>query len=212
MCSVGPAPYPHAFEEIEEALRHSVAVTVAATAHWSLKVVLLQEGCPVHAGELGALDALLRDKRRFGLVDLFVSAHDGVKDFAGDIAVEVANGLQLGMIGRDALGDIVLRTWIQPQAPDGDDVDHAVGRAITAPLFNLCRTVFPDEAGTELTPHTAGKLASDLSRSGLCSAVSNNCAALFRPMALRASSFGARSLMMASIMSSRLATSSYSSR
>jgi hypothetical protein len=54
-CSVGPSPDSLALEEIEEALCHSVVVAVAATAHRVLKIVVLQERRPFHAGELRAL-------------------------------------------------------------------------------------------------------------------------------------------------------------
>tara|TARA_B110000971_G_C19751297_1_gene382099 strand:- start:236 stop:412 length:177 start_codon:yes stop_codon:yes gene_type:complete len=57
--------------------------------------------------------------------------------------------------------------------------------------------VLPDEAGTGLTPHKAAKLASDLRRSGLSPAVSNNWAALFTPIELRAINSGAKSATIA---------------
>jgi hypothetical protein len=52
---IGPAPYPFALEQVEEALRDRVVVTVAAPAHGMFKVVMLQEWRPVSDGELGTL-------------------------------------------------------------------------------------------------------------------------------------------------------------
>ena len=40
---VGPAPYPFAFEQVEEAFCHGIVVTVPAPAHGMLQVVMLQE-------------------------------------------------------------------------------------------------------------------------------------------------------------------------
>ncbi|MGK0257312.1 MAG: hypothetical protein ACI96M_000740 [Candidatus Azotimanducaceae bacterium] len=42
--------------------------------------------------------------------------------------------------------------------------------ARSPPLFNRCRVVLPDEAGTGLTPHRAAKLAPDQRRSSDLSA------------------------------------------
>ncbi len=51
-----------ALEQIEEALCHGVVVAVPAPAHRMLKIVVLQEGCPIHAGELGALIRVDQDR------------------------------------------------------------------------------------------------------------------------------------------------------
>lgn len=53
---VGPPPDPLALEQVEEALRNGIVMAVAAAAHRMLKIVCAQERCPVHAGELTALD------------------------------------------------------------------------------------------------------------------------------------------------------------
>jgi hypothetical protein len=52
---VGSAPYPFPLEQVEEALRHGVVVTIPATAHRVFQIVVLKESGPVYAGELGAL-------------------------------------------------------------------------------------------------------------------------------------------------------------
>lgn len=52
---VGPTPDPLALQQLEEALRNSVVVTVAPSAHAGFQVVLAKERLPFPAGELGAL-------------------------------------------------------------------------------------------------------------------------------------------------------------
>ena len=42
-CLVGPTPYPLPLEQIEEALRDGVVVTIPASAHRVLQIVMLQE-------------------------------------------------------------------------------------------------------------------------------------------------------------------------
>ena len=52
---ISPAPYPFALEQIEKALDHRVVMTVPASAHRVFQIVMLQERCPVHTGELRTL-------------------------------------------------------------------------------------------------------------------------------------------------------------
>ena len=40
---VSPAPYPFALEQVEEALRDSIVMTVSASAHRVLQIVMLEE-------------------------------------------------------------------------------------------------------------------------------------------------------------------------
>jgi len=42
-CFIGPAPYPFALEQVEEALRDRVVMTVPAPAHGMFQIVMLQE-------------------------------------------------------------------------------------------------------------------------------------------------------------------------
>ena len=63
--SIGPPSDPFTLEQVEEALGDGIVVTVPSAAHGMLKIVGPQEGGPVDAGELTALDALLRVKPRF---------------------------------------------------------------------------------------------------------------------------------------------------
>ena len=58
--------------------------------------------------------------------------------------------------------------------------------ARSPPRLSRCRTVFPDDAGTGLTPHSDAKPASDLNLSGLSPAVRRSCAAPMWPIELRA--------------------------
>ena len=50
--------------------------------------------------------------------------------------------------------------------------------------------LFPDEAGTGLTPHNDAKLASDRNLSGLSPAVRRSWVTLMRPIELLATRFG----------------------
>lgn len=84
--------------------------------------------------------------------------------------------------------------------------------ARSSPRLRRWRTVFPDDAGTGLTPQSAAKLAPDPSRSGLSPAVRSNWAAPLWPIEFRAISSGARSWTMDPIMTSRSAISSCNSR
>src|SRR5271166_6220911 len=74
---------------------------------------------------------------------------------------------------------------------------NALLAARSAPRLSRCLTVFPDDAGTGLTPHSDAKLASDRSLSGLSPAVRRSCAAPVWPIELRATRFGANSSTMA---------------
>ncbi len=49
------------------------------------------------------------------------------------------------------------------------------------PLFSLCRTTFPDEAGSGFTPQSAANADSLRKRSGLSPATDNNVAAVCGP-------------------------------
>lgn len=60
---VGSAPDPLAFEQVEKALGDCVIMAIATTAYGVFKVVGAQERSLIHAGELAALDTLLRVKR-----------------------------------------------------------------------------------------------------------------------------------------------------
>ena len=61
--------------------------------------------------------------------------------------------------------------------------------ARSPPRLRRCRTVFPEDAGTGLTPHSDAKLASDRNLSGLSPAVRRSCAAPIWPIELRATRF-----------------------
>jgi hypothetical protein len=59
---------------------------------------------------------------------------------------------------------------------------NALLAARSPPRLSLCPTVFPDDAGTGLTPHRDAKLASDRNLSGLSPAVRRSCAAPVWPI------------------------------
>ena len=60
--------------------------------------------------------------------------------------------------------------------------------ARSPPRLRRCRTVFPEDAGTGLTPHNDAKLASDRNLSGLSPAVRRSWAAPMWPIELRVTS------------------------
>jgi hypothetical protein len=74
-----------------------------------------------------------------GLIDLLLTPHDDAEDFSGDIALQTANGFQLRVPGSDAFGNVGLGARVQSQPPDRDNVDGAVGRAITASVQSVPR-------------------------------------------------------------------------
>ena len=51
-CLVGSASYPLSLEQVEEALGNGIVVTVPVPAYRVFQIVMLQERCPVHTGEL----------------------------------------------------------------------------------------------------------------------------------------------------------------
>ena len=50
-CLVGSASYPLLLEQVEEVLGNGIVVTVPTSAHRVFQIVMLQERCPVNAGE-----------------------------------------------------------------------------------------------------------------------------------------------------------------
>ena len=71
------------------------------------------------------------------LVDLASTLSDEREDFAGDVALQAANGLELGVALGDALCDIGLGFGVGPKPADGDDVQRAVGGPVAASVKNL---------------------------------------------------------------------------
>lgn len=68
------------------------------------------------------------------LIDLLVPTHEDAEDFPRNVALEAADGLELRGARGDAAGDVVLRSLIQPQSTDGNDMDRAVRGSVTAPV------------------------------------------------------------------------------
>ena len=54
-CLLASASYLLSLEQVEEALGNGIVVTVPAPAHRVFQIVMLQERCPVHTGELRTL-------------------------------------------------------------------------------------------------------------------------------------------------------------
>lgn len=69
-CPVGSSSGPLAFQQLEEAFRNGVVVTVAAAAHAGLEIILAKERLPLATGELGTLVGMHHDRsRRFAPPD-----------------------------------------------------------------------------------------------------------------------------------------------
>ena len=69
-CRVGFSPDPLAFQQLEEAFRNGVVMTVTTSAHAGFEVVLAQKRLPFPTGELGPLIGMHCDRsRRFAPPD-----------------------------------------------------------------------------------------------------------------------------------------------
>jgi hypothetical protein len=67
-----------------------------------------------------------------GGVDLSAPLSDEDEDPSGEVALQGPYGVEFGTSFGDPASDVVLRSLVGPQASDGDDVERAVGGAITA--------------------------------------------------------------------------------
>ena len=109
-------------------------------------------------------------------VDFLLALHDEGEDLSCEIALQGSNGVQLGMPFGDSACDVVLGLRSVRRRPMAI-MCKALLAARSPPRLSRCLTVFPDEAGTGLTPHRDAKLASDRNLSGLSPAVRRSCAA-----------------------------------
>src|SRR3954463_9431791 len=66
------------------------------------------------------------------LVDLSSAMGDEREDLAGDVALDAADRLELGVAFGNALGDIGLGSGVRPEPANGDDVQRAVRRSVAA--------------------------------------------------------------------------------
>ena len=64
------------------------------------------------------------------LSDLPVALSNDIEDFSGDIALQTADGLKLGMSLADSFVDIDFRARIRSQSSDGDDMQRTIGSAV----------------------------------------------------------------------------------
>src|ERR1700728_127324 len=65
-------------------------------------------------------------------VDLPATLSDGGEDLSGEVTLQCSYGVEFGMPFCYPTSDIVFRSLVGPQASDGDDVERAVGSAISA--------------------------------------------------------------------------------
>lgn len=70
-------------------------------------------------------------------VDVFLAPHDDAEDFARDVALHHADGFQLGMTFGDAARDVGSCPFVGPEAADRDDVQRAVGSAVSAAVESV---------------------------------------------------------------------------
>src|SRR5271155_736170 len=65
-------------------------------------------------------------------VDFLSPLRDEREDLSGEVALQGANGVELGMPFGESARDVVLGPLVGAQAADGDDVQRAVGGTISA--------------------------------------------------------------------------------
>jgi hypothetical protein len=65
-------------------------------------------------------------------VDLSATLSDEGEDFSREVTLQGSNGVEFGMPFGDPPSNVVLRSLVGPQASDGDDVQRAVGRPVSA--------------------------------------------------------------------------------
>ena len=70
---------------------------------------------------------------------LLRSLFDQREHLACDVALQASDGFELGMAFGNTLCDISLRARVSPEPTDGDDVQRAVGGAVTAPAEPMAR-------------------------------------------------------------------------
>src|SRR6218665_2178085 len=145
--------------------------------------------------------------------DVFDAGVEEEVDLAGEVSLQAADDLHLGVALGGLLRDVGLRSWIEPEPANNGQVGGAVSLSVSAAGEGGGRgCVIGDEAGRGETPQSIANAASDLIRSGLSPAVTSSCPATSMPIPTRSSSCGARTSTMGLIRSSRSAISSVTSR
>src|SRR5688500_18314292 len=92
----------------------------------------------------------------------------GPVDLAGNVSLEAANDLLLGLALGGALCHVGSGTLVAAHAADGDHVQRPALASRFPCRFKRWRTLFlPEEARIGAAPHRCAKAASLLSRSGL---------------------------------------------
>ena len=82
------------------------------------------------------------------------------RNLSCSIAFEAANCLKFAIARRDAFANLAYERGSSLRRLSAM-MWMALSVARSPPLFKLCRTAFPDEAGTGLTPHNAANFASE---------------------------------------------------
>ena len=102
-------------------------------------------------------------------------------DLAGEIALEAADDLELGVALGGLLREVGLGFRVQADAADDGECSARLA-CRSPPRLSLCRCVIPEEAGRGATPHSIAKAASDFIRLGLSPAVTSIWPATSTPM------------------------------
>ena len=66
-------------------------------------------------------------------VDFLAALRDEREDLSGKVTLLGSNGIELGMRFGESASDVVLGPLVGSQATDGDDVQRAIGGAISPP-------------------------------------------------------------------------------
>ena len=65
-------------------------------------------------------------------VDFLATLRDEREDLSGKVTLQGSNGVELGMPFGESASDVVLGPLVGSQATDGDDVQRAIGGAISS--------------------------------------------------------------------------------
>ena len=99
---------------------------------------------------------------------------------AGDVALEAAQDLGLGLAFAGAPGHVVLGGLVAVHTNQGDTPQRVIGQPVAAAVQPV-PSVRPDETGIGAAPQSRANFASDFSRSGLSPAVTSSWPAVSTP-------------------------------